>query len=241
MFGPSARYYDRIYSFKDYAAESTRLRGLLAVAGVREGGRLLDVACGTGGHIAHLKRHFKVEGIDLDPEMLAVARSSHPDVTFHRGDMRDFDLGETFDVVTCLFSSIGYAKTRDGLARALKSMAKHLAGGGVLAVEPWFTPERWKAGTVHSMLVEEPDLRIARMNTSQVDGRISHFDFHYLIGTPKGVSHHVERHELGLFTVDEIQAELRSAGLAPSYDAEGLSGRGLHVGVKGGRASGRPT
>ena len=33
--------------------------------------------------------------------------------------MTAFDLGKTFDLVTCLFSSIGYVKTLENLARAV--------------------------------------------------------------------------------------------------------------------------
>ena len=42
--------------------------------------------------------------------------------------------------------------------------AAALAPGGVLVVEPWFTPSAWKPGTVHGLLAEQPGLRIARVS-----------------------------------------------------------------------------
>jgi ubiquinone/menaquinone biosynthesis C-methylase UbiE len=232
MYDPSAPYYDKIYSFKDYAAETEKLLALIDKYRAAPARTLLDVACGTGKHIAHLKQHFTVSGLDQSAGLLEVASAAHPDLTFHQGDMRAFDLGRTFDVVTCLFSSIGYMKTVEELAQAIGCMARHLAPGGVLIVEPWFTPEAWHPGFVHAMLVEEPELKVARMSTSMARGNLSYFDFHFLVGTPKGVEHFVEHHEMGLFTVDEMRAAVTGSGLRSEWDPEGLDGRGLHVGIR---------
>ena len=231
MFWKTARYYDRIYAFKDYAAEARRVVEI-AREHVRSGGdRLLDVACGSGRHIEHLRREFDAEGLDLADELLDLARERNPGVPFHQGDMTGFELGRRFDVVTCLFSSIGYARTEENMRRAIACMARHAAPGGVVLVEPWFTPDAWQPNTVHALYIDEPDLKIARVNTSYVDGRLSYFDLHHLIGTPEGTEHIVERHELGLFERAEVLAAFEAAGLAVTYDAEGLTGRGLYIGV----------
>ncbi len=232
MFKPSARYYDKIYVFKDYQAEAAKLMQVIAEYKQSPGNSLLDVACGTGHHLDYLKERFNIEGLDLEPGLLEAARQRLPGVTFHQADMTAFDLGRRFDVLTCLFSAIGYVMTMDGLGKALTCMAAHLLPGGLLAVEPWFTPETWRAGTVHALLVDEPELKIARLNLSGAKGRISFMDFHYLVATPQGVEHFTEWHELGLFTVEEMQSAIAAAGLAPAYDPEGLTGRGLHLGVK---------
>lgn len=230
MFSKTARYYDKIYSFKDYQAEVQRLVAIID-ENLRSGGnRLLDVACGTGHHIEYLKEHFDVEGLDINQELLDFARQRNLGIPFHQEDMIVFDLGRQFDVVTCLFSSIGYVKTLDNVRRAVTCMARHLVTGGLLIVEPWFTPDAWHVPSVHAAFIDEPDLKIARVNTSFVDGRLSYFDLHYLIGTLEGTEHFVERHELGLFEMDEMQAALANAGLEVTYDAEGLIGRGLYVG-----------
>lgn len=135
MFQRSQRYSDAIYSFKDYAAEAERVHG--TVQARRPGARTLsDVACGTGKHIAALRHRYRVEGLDLDPEMLAMARERLPGVPLHAADMRAFDLGRHFDAVVCLFASIGYVRSEDALRAATAAMARHLDPGGVLLVEP---------------------------------------------------------------------------------------------------------
>lgn len=232
MFAQTAQYYDKIYSAKDYPAEVQSLRAVIRQHCRSRGRALLDVACGTGGHLELLRNHFEAEGLDLSPEMLELARRRNPDVVFHAGDMTDFDTGRQYDVITCLFSSIGYVRTLENLNRAAACMARHLKLGGLLVVEPWFTPEAWKPGTVHALFIDEPDLKIARVNTSYADGRLSYFDLHYLIGTGEKTEHFVERHELGLFTNEEMEAAFMQAGLETIYDPNGLTGRGLWIGRK---------
>src|SRR5581483_10962704 len=92
VFTRSTHLYDAVYSFKDYAAESARLHELIQAR--RPGAAtLLDVACGTGAHLEQLGRWYEVEGVDVDPEMLEVARARLPGVPLHAGDMRELDLG----------------------------------------------------------------------------------------------------------------------------------------------------
>ena len=228
VFSRSARIYDAIYaSVRDYPREAAELDRLIQER--RPGARtLLDVACGTGAHLEHLEG-YGVEGLDLDPEMLAVARERLPDVPFHEGDMAAFDLGERFDTVVCMFSSIGYVRTEERLSSAIASMARHLEPGGVLVVEPWLSPDVWMDRHVGAVFVDDPELKIARMNVAQREGTVSMFEFEYLVGTPDGIERFTERHELGLFTVEQYLQAFRTAGLEAEHDQEGPMGRGLYI------------
>lgn len=228
MFSRSAAIYDAVYSFKDYDAEAARLRELIA-ARVPDAGSLLDVACGTGKHLERLRAWYRVEGVDLDEELLAIARERLGDVPLHSMDMTSFELGRRFDVVTCLFSSIGYVGTVERLHAALTAMARHLEPGGILVVEPWLSPEAWLTGTAHLLTVDKPELKIARMNVSDRGGRLAVMNFAYLVGTPAGVEHFTERHEAALFTDDEYRAAFGAAGLDVEHDEQGLIGRGLYL------------
>ena len=230
-FHSTAEVYDAIYQAKgkDYAAEAATIRDLIAAETGGVATSLLDVGCGTGGHLEHFAHWYDAEGVDLEPAMLDIARRKLPEVPLHLGDMATFDLGRRFDAVVCLFSVIGYATTIGALQKAIANMAGHLADGGVLIVEPWFSPDEYEGGTLHSQFVDEPELRVARMVVSQREGRLSVMDMHHLIGTPAGIQHVVERHEMGLFTVEEFLEALRSKGLAVRHEPEGIYGRGLFV------------
>jgi len=229
VFWRSARLYDAVYaSIRDYPREAAELDRLIQER--RPGARtLLDIACGTGAHLEHLTG-YEVEGLDLDPEMLGVARERLPNVPLHEGDMADFDLGKRFDAVVCMFSSIGYVRTAERLRSAVASMARHLEPGGVLVVEPWLSPEVWVDRHVGAVFVDQPELKIARMNVGEREGNLSIFEFEYLVGTPNGLERFNERHELGLFTVEQYLEAFRAAGLEVDHDPEGPMGRGLYIG-----------
>jgi SAM-dependent methyltransferase len=232
LFSESARFYDLIYDqFKDFDAEVDQVAELLKRL-APEARTILDVGCGTGRHAAGLtERHgYQVDGLDLDPAFVEIARGRCPGGQFFIGDMADFRLGKRYDLVLCLFSSIGYVKTKERLAATAGTMGDHLNPGGMAIIEPWFPPDGFFPGKVSYTTVDGEDLKIVRMNTSRVEDGISILDLHYLIGTPEGVQHLQETHELALFTEDEMRVGLEAGGLElVEYDSEGLTGRGLYV------------
>ncbi len=230
MYEKTARYYDAIYSFKDYEGESAKLHA--KIQELRPGAEtLLDVACGTGKHLSLFREHYACEGLDYEPDFVRIAQERNPGMSIHQGDFRDFDLGKRFDVVTCLFSAIGYAGSVDGLNQAVQSMANHLNSGGLLLIEPWLFPDKFINGHVAGLYVDEPDLKIARINNSRVENRVSIFDMHHIVGTPEEVHSFVETHGLFLFTHEEYIAAFERAELPMQFDPEGPIGRGLYIGL----------
>lgn len=234
MYSHSATIYDAIYRSqgKDYAGETQKVCALIRQYKRSEGRSLLDVACGTGNHLVYLREDFEVEGIDNSKEMLDIAQAKFPDINFLCADMIDFKIEHSFDVIACLFSAIGYVETQAHLNQAIQNMANHLKPGGILLVEPWFGPGDLDIGKIHATFVNEPDLKIARMNINRVEENISFLDFHYMVATPKGVEYFTETHALGLFKHDEYIQAFKDAGLKAIHDDEGLDGRGLYIGIK---------
>jgi hypothetical protein len=145
--------------------------------------------------------------------------------------MRSFDLGRRFDVVCCLFSSIGYLSSVTELNAAVVRMAAHLAPGGLLMVEPWLTPEVWRDGYLSQESHQDGDRLLVRMSHSGTDGRRSRIRMHYLLGDPTGIRHFEDQHDLALFTHDEYEQALTSAGGRVTFQPDGPTGRGLYLGA----------
>ena len=230
-YSRSARVYDALCRHKDYAAATLVLREIMQRV-VPHAASLLDVGCGTGRHLEHLRSHFRVEGLDNSPEMLEIARNRCPGIPFHEGTLVDFDCPDTFDVITCLFGSIGHAVTVTNLCRALRTMVRHLRPGGALIVEPWITPARFISGKLVLDSVDDPDLKVARIYVTRREGRISVFESQYLVGSSEGVTHFTERQELGLFTEEEYRRALNRAGLDLVEIGNGPFGYGLFMGIR---------
>ena len=221
-----------MYSFKDYAKEAILVHETLEAHRDSPGKYLLDVACGTGKHLAEFSQWYDTTGLDLDPQLLELAKITARQSDLVLGDMRTFKFDRRFDCITCLFSSIGYMKTIEDLHQAIANMAGHLAPGGCIALEPWLYPENYQSPHLHMLTVDQEDLKVARISNGRREGDLSIIDFEYLIMTFDGPIHESERHELGLFTMDQYRIALESADLSVDYDPIGPMGRGLFVGVR---------
>jgi SAM-dependent methyltransferase len=209
--------YELIYAVaagKDYRREACDVADL-----VRQrhplADSLLDVACGTGLHLSHLRNQFAhVEGLELASSMREAAAARLGGIAVHAGDMRDFQLGRTFSAVTCLFSAIGYVASVSELHQTLDRFAAHLEPGGVLLLEPWFTPNQWISGPVDIGTAVDGDRHLTRMCVSHRTGTTSTLTMHYLLGeAATRIRHWTEEHTLMLFTDTQYRRAIERAGL----------------------------
>ena len=169
----AAHAYDLFYQDKDYRGEVEEIAGL--VEAHRPGARsVLDVGCGTGAHLEWFaQRYERAEGIEPSARMIEEATIARPGLLIYPGDMRTFRHGDRFDVVTSLFSAIGYMTTIDDLHRAVRNMAAHLTEGGVLVVEGWVEPDTWKGSRASSQAVVGDEVVAARVVVSGREGEVS--------------------------------------------------------------------
>lgn len=112
---------------------------LVAFAGIKANQRLLDVGCGTGVVAVTAARiGARVSGLDLTPELLAVARENAAlagvEVEWREGDAEALPFeAATFDVVVSQFGHM-FAPRPDV---AVREMLRVLKPGGVLAFSTW--------------------------------------------------------------------------------------------------------
>ncbi|KWX05222.1 SAM-dependent methyltransferase [Carbonactinospora thermoautotrophica] len=235
MYGEQlAEIYDLVYRGrgKDFAAEATEVAEI--VRGSKPNATsLLDVGCGTGEHLVHLSKLFEhVEGLELSAPMRAIAQEKLPGVPIHAGTMDDFDLGRTFDAVTCLFSTIAYQPSTEGLHATARCLARHLVPGGVVVIDPWWFPERFCEGYIAGDVVRDEDRTVARVSHSTRRDGVSRVEAHYLVADSTGIRHFVDTQLITLFTREEYATALRTAGCDVEYLPDRLSPRGVFVGLR---------
>ncbi len=227
------KYYDEMYSWKDYEKESQRIVEIVADFKTSDGNTLLDVGCGTGGHVEYLRQHYETIGVDLSEDMLEVARERFKDVQFFHQDMRRLDLKRKFDVITCLFGGIGHLTTEEDVVAAIESFARHTTSGGVVIIEPFLTKENVHPKSLGLLTLDRPDIKVARVNAARLEGGILYLNFHFLIATDAGVEHFVDPSPMGIFPKSTFVKAMEANGLQVEYVEPGLMDRtGLFVGVK---------
>lgn len=101
-------------------------------------GPILEVACGTGRISIDLAQQgMQVTGLDLSPEMLAIARHQSAgikNIRWEVADMRTFDLDERFGLVLIPGHSFQFMLTPADQLGCLTSIKRHLLPGGRLVV-----------------------------------------------------------------------------------------------------------
>ena len=133
LYGSLAWCYDLISTGDDHETEAEFVRSVVQTHKRSDGNRLLDVCCGHGWHDHFLKQEFEIVGVDLNETVLEIARKRNPEVKYVTGDVRNFELGEEFDVVLC-FDALEHLLTYEELKSSLGCLQNHLADGGVLMV-----------------------------------------------------------------------------------------------------------
>jgi len=142
--GPQARYYDQYFCGLEGEGQFYLEEAL------DDGGPVLELGCGNGRILLPIAAAgVEIVGLERSPDMLAqaAARLEAADpATVERaelveGDMRSFDLGETFPLAICPYRTFQHLLTPEDQGRALDAIAAHLDLGGRLVYNT-FDPSR---------------------------------------------------------------------------------------------------
>jgi len=136
------------------------------------GGRILDLACGTGRIAIPLaKRGYEVAGIDISRRALDIARSQGPSLDLRHGDMRNLPWDDgSFDAVVNVWTAFGYFETQDDDERVVAEVARVLRPGGVFVIDSInqsallrnFRPESWSELDDGTLFLERREIDLAR-------------------------------------------------------------------------------
>ncbi len=211
MYADLARWWPLLSPAQDYVEEAAIIAGLLGT-GVRT---VLELGSGGGHNAVHLKATFDMTLVDISAQMLEVSTHLNPECEHFVGDMRDLQLGRTFDAVL-IHDAIDYMLTLEDLRAAFATAASHLATGGLLVVMPDHMAETFEPLTGHggNDAVDGSGIRYLEWthDPDPHDQRVV-TDYVYAIREVDGkFTSESERHHFGLFSQDEWTEALSANG-----------------------------
>ncbi|WP_214401833.1 class I SAM-dependent methyltransferase [Pseudonocardia lacus] len=186
---------------------------LQRATGLPPGGRVLDVACGSGRHALVLaRRGHRVTGLDVSTEAVGFARAAAAAeglaLDLRVGDMRALPADVRADLAICMGNAFGYLD-HEGTRASLADLAGLVVPGGALVLDYAFAAESLLPGL---SLDEEPmtlgGVEATQVNTyDAVDGRwLTEFTFRRGTEVHRGTSvQHV-------YTAAEVVRLVRGAG-----------------------------
>lgn len=121
-----SQYYDELTLDQPYDAWLDIVKSI-----VRNKVSILDIGCGTGSLTHQLTQLGSVTGMDLSPDMLAIASQKSNEVRWIEGDMSQFDLGQTFDVITIFCDSLNYLDNLEAVNDTFRQVYNHLKDDGI--------------------------------------------------------------------------------------------------------------
>lgn len=125
------------------------IEGIITLAKLKEGSKVLDVPCGYGRHSIELKRRgFQVTGIDINEEHLTKARDEEEKIDFLKKDMRNIgkENYNKFDIVINMFYSFGFFKKEEDNKKVMKEFYNALKNNGKLLLHTDVSPEMFGQG-----------------------------------------------------------------------------------------------
>jgi ubiquinone/menaquinone biosynthesis C-methylase UbiE len=212
LYEKYAAYYDKIYAYVDYEGESEFINWAVNKHKTSSGVELLDVACGTGSHALILKNNFNITGVDINENMLKIAREKVVEANFVHGDMKQLEIISKFDVIICIFSAIHYNTSYKELECTLTNFYNHMENGGILIYDLSFNTDNWIEGIVSVDTVVEEELKIARICQSRLENGIFNANFVFLVKDNDEFDFDIDEHKLGVFEIDKVNKIMEKIG-----------------------------
>jgi hypothetical protein len=199
---------------EDYEEEAETIVQELHKLGAGDGSRMLHLGSGGGSLDYHLKRNFKITGVDISEPMRRFAASINPEVEYIEGDIRTARIG-TFDVVM-LHDAIAYMTNKADLYAAYETIAANLRPGGAFISMPEQVLESFRQDKVHGQTHSDGTTSVTTVEVSHdPDPSDTNYEttFIYLIRREGQLEIETDTHTIGVFPLAKFVEAAREAGL----------------------------
>lgn len=213
LYADLSGYYDRFCLDVDYAAQADFAARVARTFGHGDGHAYLDLACGTGQHLAHMAaRGYAGTGLDNSQAMLDQAALRCPEADWICCDLAGFDTPGRFDLITCFLYSIHYSHPRAALQETLRRAFAALRPGGVLLFD---LVDKAGIGTRDAVShLTEGDARFTFRSGWRYAGSGDTLDLHVTIARSDsaGRQRWEDRHAMTAIGIEEARAALQAEG-----------------------------
>ncbi|MDK2870525.1 MAG: hypothetical protein PWP39_1760 [Pyrococcus sp.] len=190
--------------------------------------KILDLACGFGRHAIKLAElGHEVVGVDIMDGFLEIARKTAEEkgvnVKFMKGDMREINFEEEFDVVLLLYTSFGYFSDEENF-KVLQNVYKALKPNGLFCLDVPNKDFVVKHLSPYSVLEKGDDLMIDMSSFDVLTGRM-----HVRRIIIRNNQRKAVEYSLRIYTYTELSEMLKRAGFKIEKVYGGFDGRALSL------------
>jgi SAM-dependent methyltransferase len=218
VFNSYSRYYNLLYSDKDYRSEAGYIHNLIQTYNP-DTKTVLELGCGTGIHAQFLSHAgYKVHGIDISQTMIELALlKANENISFELGDVRTYQNNRKYDVIISLFHVASYQTTNEDFKQYLQTAARHLEKGGMFIFDFWYGPAVLTDRPVQrKKVMEDSETKVTRFSNPEMFANENlckvHFDVMVLDKLSKQTYEIKETHPMRYFFLPELDYMLSNSG-----------------------------
>ncbi|MBK8982177.1 MAG: class I SAM-dependent methyltransferase [Ignavibacteria bacterium] len=240
VFDIYSKYYDLIYSDKNYGAEAEYI--CRAVRKFKpDSETILDLGCGTGKHDEEFyKRGYKTTGVELSENMYRIAERNSASISgkknppvYINADIRNVILKNKFDVIVSLFHVMNYQTSNEDLISAVKTVKRHLKTDGIFMFDFWYGPAVLQDKPLKRFKkISDSEFTVRRYTTPKIDINKNTVDVNFRISVKEKksgiVSSFEETHSMRYLFLPELEIIFSNNNMKLVHFEEWMTGKNLN-------------